>query len=583
MKGKQLLVAGVLSICLFATGCGSNTASEEKETEDTVIVQESETVADDTPHIDEAITNDVLTNSTFIYAENTEAVQPYLDAAEVRKQEILSSETTITKSDEYIPGETYTGTAYYFSSINGDDNNDGLSPETPFQSISMYNSIRDSLEYGDAVFFERGSVYRLENIDEWGNSSIILRDGVTYSAYGEGDKPMFTKAIENSAYEDAWELYYEGDSGEKIWKYHLTVQYCAGIVFDDESYATRVMEWPTPDGWLALDEIESDPCHGNVGVWATTNTTLVSTGEYRSVEEALTSDMTYLTRLDLEGCEYPLNFAPGIENLPDNPSKSYSGDLYLRCDEGNPGSLYQDIEIIAAAANNADATFDAWEVNAYVLDNLCIKYTLGPVSGYAGGTDCVIQNCVMGWQGSRLSDVNSEEPTIDYALIGDGIYCVARNAVIQNNYLFQMAEGATFEESMGEFEMGNYTVTGNLMEYCGEGIRIGWNDEFFGDTTEHPFGQIELTDNMILYTGYGFNNNDYEGYFSIELGWDDVQYADSFLVKDNVIIESKFALFMMNENLDATITENVLIQGKNDALLVFGGSDANWIMMSEEE
>jgi hypothetical protein len=91
---------------------------------------------------------------------------------------------------------------------------------------------------------------------------------------------------------------------------------------------------------------------------------------------------------------------------------------------------------------------------------------------------------------------------------------------------------------MGEFEMGNYTVMGNLMEYCGEGIRIGW---------------------------------------------DDVQYADSFLVKDNVIIESKFALFMMNENLDATITENVLIQGKNDALLVFGGSDANWIMMSEEE
>lgn len=42
MKRKQLVAVGVLSICLFAAGCGSNTASTEQGTENTVIVQETE-------------------------------------------------------------------------------------------------------------------------------------------------------------------------------------------------------------------------------------------------------------------------------------------------------------------------------------------------------------------------------------------------------------------------------------------------------------------------------------------------------------------------------------------------------------
>lgn len=524
----------------------------------------------------------VILNSTFIYAEDKEAVEPYLEAAEYRKNDILNSDTMIVKSDEFIPGETYTGTAYYFSSINGDDHNDGLSPETPFKSIAMYNKICDSLEYGDAVFFERGSLYRLEDVNEWGESHISAKGGVTYSAYGEGDKPVLTKAIENSAYEEAWDLYYEGDSGEKIWRYHLKVQYCGGIIFDDESYASRVMEWPTPDGWLALNEIESDPCHGNVGVYPSTNTTLISAGEYRSIEEALVDNMTYVTRLDLEGCEYPLDFRPGVWDEAwkishNKPYKSYSGELYLRCDEGNPGALYTDIEIIAASPDNSDLVIDGWNAGGYVLDNLCFKYTMGPVNGWAGGDGIVIQNCVMGWQGSRLHQINSEEPTIDFSLIGDGIYCVARNAIIRNNYMYQMAEGATFEQSQGDWDMGNYTITGNLMEYCGEGVRINWNDIY-------AFDQIEITDNMILYSGYGFNNNDYEGYFSIDLGWEPYQYAMSLLVENNVCLECKYGLLMLHKNLKTKITDNVFIQNEHDALMLqFGRDGVNWIMMDDLE
>lgn len=40
---KQLIAVGILSVCLFASGCGSNAVNEKTKTEDTVIVQETET------------------------------------------------------------------------------------------------------------------------------------------------------------------------------------------------------------------------------------------------------------------------------------------------------------------------------------------------------------------------------------------------------------------------------------------------------------------------------------------------------------------------------------------------------------
>lgn len=115
--------------------------SEVSETEDTQSVLEDYSTADG--HI---------MNSKIIFAENTEAVQPYIDAAELRKEQIRNSPTTIVKADEFLPGETYSGTAYYFSSVNGNDNNDGLSPNAAFQTTSKYNQIRDSLQPGDAIF-----------------------------------------------------------------------------------------------------------------------------------------------------------------------------------------------------------------------------------------------------------------------------------------------------------------------------------------------------------------------------------------------------------------------------------------------
>ena len=92
----------------------------------------------------------ILKDSEFYYLDETEALAPYYEKAEQRKEAILNSPTEIVKANEFIPGQTYTGTAYYVSP-NGNDANDGLSPETAWQNIYKVNSV--DLYDGDAVFF----------------------------------------------------------------------------------------------------------------------------------------------------------------------------------------------------------------------------------------------------------------------------------------------------------------------------------------------------------------------------------------------------------------------------------------------
>ena len=89
-----------------STGIVNPDNSEVSETEDTQSVLEDYSTADG--HI---------MNSKIIFAENTEAVQPYIDAAELRKEQIRNSPTTIVKADEFLPGETYSGTAYFHRSM----------------------------------------------------------------------------------------------------------------------------------------------------------------------------------------------------------------------------------------------------------------------------------------------------------------------------------------------------------------------------------------------------------------------------------------------------------------------------------
>ena len=76
-----------------------------------------------------------------------EILNSYNDLFEKRKQEILNTKDSLS----------VTGTAYYVSN-SGDDNNDGLTEDTPWKSFDKVSNA--DLKSGDGVFFQRGDLFR---------------------------------------------------------------------------------------------------------------------------------------------------------------------------------------------------------------------------------------------------------------------------------------------------------------------------------------------------------------------------------------------------------------------------------------
>jgi len=104
----------VLMMVLSLAGCGRSAPVEEVPTTEATQFTEA-----------------VITAASKLTVEKDTELRADLKA---RIEEILNSETEIVHSDAYIPGDTFTGSAYYVS-IDGDDNNDGLTPETAWATL----------------------------------------------------------------------------------------------------------------------------------------------------------------------------------------------------------------------------------------------------------------------------------------------------------------------------------------------------------------------------------------------------------------------------------------------------------------
>lgn len=87
------------------------------------------------------------------------------------------TEPSYTGPDFELP--EVTGSKYYIDPDAGDDDASGTSPEEAWQSLSAANHVAA----GDGVYFKRGTMIDKERF--------IPDSGVTYSTYGEGDRPTF--------------------------------------------------------------------------------------------------------------------------------------------------------------------------------------------------------------------------------------------------------------------------------------------------------------------------------------------------------------------------------------------------------
>ena len=384
-----------------------------------------------------------------------------------------------TKSDI-----TVTGTTYYVSSSDGDDNNDGLSPEKPWKTLQKVTRSENILKAGDAVLFKRGDLWR---------ERVTFCGGVTYSAYGEGEKPRFYGSPENGADPKKWTLVEGTDS---IWVYETPLTDVGLVVLNADMEGTKWTDKEVPD---------------------------LRDGEFFCRGSNYTKVFDFKTELDKNG-----DFFSDIRT---SNNRVQTGKLYLRCEEGNPGKVYKSIEF-----NTANNIITVSGDNV-VIDNICVKY--GGCHGIGSGSRkyLTVQNCEIGWIGGGIQYYGGQNGVV---LFGNGveIYGSAENYTVDNCYVYQCYDAGVTHQidgGTGSYVMNDIRYSNNVIEDCiyniehfiidsddGSGVRTGKN--------------VLIKDNILRREGYGFGITRPNGNGSAHIrGVGKNQYEPgTFVVENNV-------------------------------------------------
>ena len=430
----------------------------------------------------------------------TVRAEELLREGQSRRDAILLTETDIVKSDTFVSGETYTGTAYYISN-DGDDRAAGTSPDTAWATIGRLNEA--DLNYGDAVFFRRGDVWRAAQVES--------RPGVTYSAYGEGEKPGLYGSVENGGGAEKWSLWYEGEDGRKIWIYYQPMLDCGAIALTENLAAEKVQPFWNGQTYQVLSDL-----------W------LTDQGEQAAEEQAalpefdptihLTEDLTFFSQASSGLPDTLPIYLLGWVDTGEREQYCLTADgpLYLRCDQGNPGELYGDMEFLSPYA-----PFDGVQDDV-VIDNLALRYTGRNLLSVAPECEGVlVQHCDLGWGGGCSASYSLDTITGYAAGVqrngGVGGASSSHNT-FRNNYVHE-----TYQEGLGletavefsgtVFDVTDVVIEGNVFYHCSASmLYFNWDEEANPD---HQFRNISFRDNYVFYSAMSSwtdNGENVDGY-----------------------------------------------------------------------
>ena len=153
-------------------------------------------------------------NAAYLPYEEGQFTSSYDAKADELRQKNLNLPDTPPKTER----------VYYFS-YKGDDNNDGMSPETPWKSLSRLGRVIPN----STVLFERGGVYR------GGKNS--CKPNVFYGAYGKGPKPQILGSLQNYSVPEIWK-----DEGNNIWSIEIEGATNIGQIIFDHGVVSAMKE-----------------------------------------------------------------------------------------------------------------------------------------------------------------------------------------------------------------------------------------------------------------------------------------------------------------------------------------------------
>ena len=423
---------------------------------------------------------------------NDEIKDEYDEILYNRIEEILNAENAITPEAVKAAG----GTCYYVSSLNGDDKNNGITPETPFKTTQALWEIKagglvqnSKAKAGDAVFFERGSEFYPDYYLTNSKTALKAADGVSYSAYGEGEKPRFYGCLNFTEY---------GDTGEWLeTKWENVYELKPELIDEKPEYRTG---GKNDVGFIAFDDGE----YMGIRVYPEDNDNPFGDGK-RGQNRGLACN----------GAEY----FPGRAADLTNPGTALQNDLefiydgkegriYLYCEGGNPSERFDNIRVPRGGSPIGGYIENGLYIIEYdTIDNLAILYS----SDYAvrGGSNITVINCEIGFVGGTTSSVES----------GFEAFGGSTGIRLINNFVHDIGDGPLSLQSTEEWDQKPHTIeyaelADNVVLTSGNGFEI-WNHSGFMDGYGNAINTIEnlyIHGNIFGYIGWGLTQR--QGYLA---------------------------------------------------------------------
>lgn len=299
-------------------------------------------------------------------------------------------DSTVNSKSEYT---TKSGATVYYFSQNGNDRNSGKTKSAPKKTLSALSSLQ--LKSGDVVLFERGSLFR---------GTIAAQSGVTYSAYGEGAKPIICGSLLNYANESYWTQ----TQYKNVYVCTKSINNAGNMIFDNS--------WVLGDYTQTLGTLKVVNLDGFTGVKDLKN--------------------------DLE-------FHCDISNKK----------LYLYSSEGNPGKRFSTIDI----CEEGDL-FDVTNKKNIIVDN--IHFTLGGTHGVGAvnANQLTVRNCIFNWIGGAVQHGTTRYGNAVESYVASNGFYVYNNWIYQiydTGITTQFGEDTQNKENI----MQNNEYYDNLIEY----------------------------------------------------------------------------------------------------------------------
>lgn len=434
---------------------------------------------------------------------------------EIDDFESTQLESRYTQAKQITEGfyeQKLTGTVYYISSLHGNDANNGKSQDSAWQHCEMLKSA--SLVAGDTVLFECGSLFR--------ETMMEIVNGVSYSSYGQGEKPKFYGSIDASNTDD-WD-----DLGGNLYRFKQRIDWyqdIGNIVFDGgKAWGIKIQKCTDSDVSLRL-------CGVNNG--------LETYEEIPSV---------------------PFTCAEQIPHIHLAYYHSEDGYIYLYCKNGNPTKVFSSIELSRSTKIfNSEYTENVTFSNLHFLNVGCFAIRT------VGCKNIQVYNCSFEFIGGAVL-FGVEFPWRNYRTrYGNAIenWGGCDGMTVKNCYFDQMYDTAITTQSNDlNAHQENLCYEGNV--FC----RTEWSIELWSGGNECRLSNINVQNNVCRDVGCGMTtqrpDKGYESFFcsrgdyqkkncrvvgNLIYGSDNSmiccdqyrtpQYPDGFVMDDNIYLNRK--------------------------------------------